>query len=128
MCVTRACGVCVLQVSWVEQQVVRRRVKRDYKAVPPPPSQSSIFFNDAKWNSMWYIVSMSESLCVCVCVCSPGDGEVVEQVISQQPSDSVEAAASRRSALDEAIRVLQRNLDLRSIRPAEWRAPPRLVS
>ncbi|XP_031426860.1 proprotein convertase subtilisin/kexin type 5b isoform X2 [Clupea harengus] len=43
------------KVSWVEQQVVRRRVKRDYKAVPPPPSQSSIFFNDAKWNSMWYI-------------------------------------------------------------------------
>ncbi|XP_031429776.1 bromodomain and WD repeat-containing protein 1 [Clupea harengus] len=55
------------------------------------------------------------------------DGEVVEQVISQQPSDSVEAAASRRSALDEAIRVLQRNQDRRSIRPPDGGPPPVLV-
>uniref|UniRef100_A0A6Q2XSN0 P/Homo B domain-containing protein n=1 Tax=Esox lucius TaxID=8010 RepID=A0A6Q2XSN0_ESOLU len=50
------------KVEWIQQQVVKRRIKRDYKAAPPPlssPSQTSpaqsIFFNDAKWTSMWYI-------------------------------------------------------------------------
>uniref|UniRef100_A0A8B9LCK8 Proprotein convertase subtilisin/kexin type 5 n=1 Tax=Astyanax mexicanus TaxID=7994 RepID=A0A8B9LCK8_ASTMX len=49
------------KVQWMEQQVVKRRVKRDYKAsytsaVQSSPAQSdSIFFNDAKWSSMWYI-------------------------------------------------------------------------
>ncbi|KAL2096562.1 hypothetical protein ACEWY4_008710 [Coilia grayii] len=38
------------------------------------------------------------------------DGEVVEQVISQQPGESVEAPSGRR-ALDEAIRILQQNQD-----------------
>ncbi|XP_072564200.1 proprotein convertase subtilisin/kexin type 5b isoform X2 [Paramormyrops kingsleyae] len=39
------------QVEWIQQQVVKRRVKRDYKAGP----SQSIYFNDAKWTSMWYI-------------------------------------------------------------------------
>ncbi|XP_066499256.1 proprotein convertase subtilisin/kexin type 5b isoform X2 [Hoplias malabaricus] len=50
------------KVEWIEQQVVKRRVKRDYKpssytsAVQTTPAQSdSIYFNDAKWSSMWYI-------------------------------------------------------------------------
>ncbi|KAL0979678.1 hypothetical protein UPYG_G00188150 [Umbra pygmaea] len=50
------------KVEWIQQQVVKRRIKRDYKAAPSPlstPSQTSpaqsIFFNDAKWSNMWYI-------------------------------------------------------------------------
>ncbi|XP_016105821.1 proprotein convertase subtilisin/kexin type 5-like [Sinocyclocheilus grahami] len=49
------------QVEWVQQQVVKRRTKRDYKPSYPGPVQSSmaqsnsIYFNDAKWSSMWYI-------------------------------------------------------------------------
>ncbi|XP_027889018.1 proprotein convertase subtilisin/kexin type 5b isoform X3 [Xiphophorus couchianus] len=52
------------KVEWIEQQVVKRRIKRDYKPVPPfsqtSPAQNSvaqnnIFYNDAKWSSMWYI-------------------------------------------------------------------------
>uniref|UniRef100_A0A8C7Z691 Proprotein convertase subtilisin/kexin type 5b n=1 Tax=Oryzias sinensis TaxID=183150 RepID=A0A8C7Z691_9TELE len=38
------------KVEWIEQQVVKRRIKRDYK-----PAQNNIFYNDAKWSSMWYI-------------------------------------------------------------------------
>uniref|UniRef100_A0A668AC49 Proprotein convertase subtilisin/kexin type 5b n=1 Tax=Myripristis murdjan TaxID=586833 RepID=A0A668AC49_9TELE len=36
------------KVKWIQQQVVKRRIKRDYKP-------NNIFFNDAKWSSMWYI-------------------------------------------------------------------------
>uniref|UniRef100_A0A8C9YN31 Proprotein convertase subtilisin/kexin type 5b n=1 Tax=Sander lucioperca TaxID=283035 RepID=A0A8C9YN31_SANLU len=52
------------KVEWIQQQVVKRRIKRDYKPVPPfsltspahsNPDQNNIFFNDAKWSSMWYI-------------------------------------------------------------------------
>ncbi|XP_033871237.1 proprotein convertase subtilisin/kexin type 5-like isoform X2 [Acipenser ruthenus] len=39
------------EVEWIEQQVVKRRIKRDYKASPP----QSMYFNDPKWTSMWYI-------------------------------------------------------------------------
>lgn len=52
------------QVEWVQQQVVKRRTKRDYKPSYPGPvpysmvQSSSIYFNDAKWSSMWYIVSI----------------------------------------------------------------------
>ncbi|KAK7933828.1 hypothetical protein WMY93_004724 [Mugilogobius chulae] len=47
------------KVEWIQQQVVKRRIKRDYK-VPPPlshsnPTHNSIYFNDAKWSNMWYI-------------------------------------------------------------------------
>uniref|UniRef100_A0A8C7Z8G2 Proprotein convertase subtilisin/kexin type 5b n=1 Tax=Oryzias sinensis TaxID=183150 RepID=A0A8C7Z8G2_9TELE len=52
------------KVEWIEQQVVKRRIKRDYKPVPPHSltspaysnqAQNNIFYNDAKWSSMWYI-------------------------------------------------------------------------
>ncbi|AWP07186.1 putative proprotein convertase subtilisin/kexin type 5 isoform 2 [Scophthalmus maximus] len=52
------------KVEWIQQQVVKRRIKRDYKPSPPlslsSPAHSSlaqnnIFYNDAKWSSMWYI-------------------------------------------------------------------------
>ncbi|KAM9742841.1 proprotein convertase subtilisin/kexin type 5b isoform 1-T1 [Menidia menidia] len=49
------------KVEWIQQQVVKRRIKRDYKPAPPlsqtspTHSQNSIFYNDAKWSSMWYI-------------------------------------------------------------------------
>ncbi|MBN3318924.1 PCSK5 convertase, partial [Atractosteus spatula] len=39
------------KVEWIQQQVVKRRIKRDYKASAP----QSIYFNDPKWTSMWYI-------------------------------------------------------------------------
>ena len=35
----------MFQVKWIEQQVARKRVKRD------------IVFNDPKWPIMWYLVS-----------------------------------------------------------------------
>uniref|UniRef100_A0A3B4AJU9 P/Homo B domain-containing protein n=1 Tax=Periophthalmus magnuspinnatus TaxID=409849 RepID=A0A3B4AJU9_9GOBI len=47
------------KVEWIEQQVVKRRIKRDYKPAPPlsqsSPAHNSIYFNDAKWSNMWYI-------------------------------------------------------------------------
>ncbi|XP_010777410.1 proprotein convertase subtilisin/kexin type 5b isoform X2 [Notothenia coriiceps] len=52
------------KVEWIQQQVVKRRIKRDYQLVPPlsltspahsSPAQNNIFYNDAKWSSMWYI-------------------------------------------------------------------------
>ncbi|XP_068560404.1 proprotein convertase subtilisin/kexin type 5b isoform X2 [Cebidichthys violaceus] len=52
------------KVEWIQQQVVKRRIKRDYKPDPPSsltspahsyPAQNNIFYNDAKWSSMWYI-------------------------------------------------------------------------
>lgn len=57
-----------------------------------------------------------------MCV-TPGDGEVVEQVISQQPGESVDVAAGR-SALDEAIRVLQQNQDRINAAQPEGGAAP----
>lgn len=55
------------QVEWIQQQVVKRRIKRDYKPAPPrslsspahsSAAQGNVFYNDAKWSSMWYIVSV----------------------------------------------------------------------
>ncbi|XP_005473479.1 proprotein convertase subtilisin/kexin type 5b isoform X4 [Oreochromis niloticus] len=52
------------KVEWIQQQVVKRRIKRDFKQAPllslsspahSSPAQNNIFYNDAKWNSMWYI-------------------------------------------------------------------------
>ncbi|KAJ3604402.1 hypothetical protein NHX12_029143 [Muraenolepis orangiensis] len=51
-------------VEWIQQQVVKSRIKRDYKQAPPAsltspahssPAQNNIFYNDGKWSSMWYI-------------------------------------------------------------------------
>ncbi|TSL97355.1 Proprotein convertase subtilisin/kexin type 5 [Bagarius yarrelli] len=49
------------KVEWIQQQVIKRRVKRDYKPLYPGSVKTSaaqpdsIYFNDAKWSSMWYI-------------------------------------------------------------------------
>uniref|UniRef100_A0AAV2MQD7 P/Homo B domain-containing protein n=1 Tax=Knipowitschia caucasica TaxID=637954 RepID=A0AAV2MQD7_KNICA len=47
------------KVEWIQQQVVKRRIKRDYKIAPPlslsSPAHNTIHFNDAKWSNMWYI-------------------------------------------------------------------------
>ncbi|XP_063311099.1 proprotein convertase subtilisin/kexin type 5 isoform X1 [Pelobates fuscus] len=39
------------KVEWIQQQVVKRRIKRDYKQ----NNVQSTFFNDPKWPSMWYM-------------------------------------------------------------------------
>jgi len=39
----------VFQVKWMEQQVVKRRVKRDVQSM----------FNDPMWPQQWYLVSSS---------------------------------------------------------------------
>ncbi|XP_064411557.1 proprotein convertase subtilisin/kexin type 5b [Latimeria chalumnae] len=39
------------KVEWIQQQVVKRRIKRDYKVT----ATQSIYFNDPKWPSMWYM-------------------------------------------------------------------------
>lgn len=44
---------------------------------------------------------------------TPGDGEVVEQVISQQTAEHEEVTIRRSSLLDEAIRQLQQQQDRR---------------
>uniref|UniRef100_A0AAY4ETY2 Bromo domain-containing protein n=1 Tax=Denticeps clupeoides TaxID=299321 RepID=A0AAY4ETY2_9TELE len=56
------------------------------------------------------------------------DGEVVEQVIGQQPAEIQDAAAARPSALDNAIRQLQEQQDrqnsARGTARAELQSPP----
>lgn len=59
---------------------MKRRIKRDYKPAPPrslssptysSAAQGSVFYNDAKWSSMWYIVSVlhiRESLFAFACL------------------------------------------------------------
>ncbi|XP_060618166.2 proprotein convertase subtilisin/kexin type 5 isoform X2 [Anolis sagrei] len=48
------------KVEWIEQQVVKIRTKRDYK----PGSIQSMYFNDPKWQSMWYMhCSDNTNLC-----------------------------------------------------------------
>uniref|UniRef100_A0A8C5MTT0 Proprotein convertase subtilisin/kexin type 5 n=1 Tax=Leptobrachium leishanense TaxID=445787 RepID=A0A8C5MTT0_9ANUR len=39
------------KVEWIQQQVVKRRIKRDYKQ----NNIQSTYFNDPKWPSMWYM-------------------------------------------------------------------------
>ncbi|ETE68280.1 Proprotein convertase subtilisin/kexin type 5, partial [Ophiophagus hannah] len=39
------------KVEWIEQQIVKIRRKRDYK----PVSMQTMYFNDPKWQSMWYM-------------------------------------------------------------------------
>lgn len=40
------------QVEWIQQQVVKKRTKRDYDFSRAQPT----YFNDPKWPSMWYMV------------------------------------------------------------------------
>lgn len=93
--------VCVFQVEWIQQQVVKRRIKRDYKPSPPlslsspahsNPAQSNIFYNDAKWSSMWYIVSdivcilVSENLLLCLLVyCTALNAEQQDHKFPESP-------------------------------------------
>ena len=55
-------------VHWVEQQVAKTRVKRDYPAAKEQEkvarSKRDVSFNDPKWPKMWYLVSR-------LLVCSP---------------------------------------------------------
>ena len=48
-------------VHWVEQQVAKTRVKRDYPAAKEQEevarSKRDVSFNDPKWPKMWYLVS-----------------------------------------------------------------------
>lgn len=56
-------------------------------------------------------------------VTSSGDGEVVEQVISQQTAEHEEVTVRRSSLLDEAIRHLQEQQD-RQNQPGTEAGPP----
>lgn len=56
---------------------------------------------------------------VLIPVFSSGDGEVVEQVISQQTAEHEEVTVRRSSLLDEAIRQLQEQQDRQSQPQAE---------
>lgn len=53
------------QVEWIQQQVVKRRIKRDYK----PGGTQSTYFNDPKWPSMWYMVSIWRVIDSVSCSC-----------------------------------------------------------
>lgn len=44
------------KVEWIQQQVVKKRTKRDYDL----SRAQSTYFNDPKWPSMWYMVSAEE--------------------------------------------------------------------
>ncbi|XP_032873456.1 proprotein convertase subtilisin/kexin type 5 isoform X1 [Amblyraja radiata] len=39
------------KVEWIQQQIVKKRIKRDFKA----GASQYPYFNDPKWPSMWYI-------------------------------------------------------------------------
>lgn len=49
-------GLC-LQVDWLQQQEVKRRVKRQVRGEP-----HALPFNDPVWPNMWYLVGVSLSL------------------------------------------------------------------
>lgn len=40
------------QVQWLQQQEVKRRVKRQVRSDP-----QALYFNDPIWSNMWYMVS-----------------------------------------------------------------------
>ncbi|KAJ8402031.1 hypothetical protein AAFF_G00372660 [Aldrovandia affinis] len=44
------------KVEWIQQQVVKRRVKREYTSTIPIPSPAQpINLTDPRWNKMWYM-------------------------------------------------------------------------
>ncbi|KAJ8347151.1 hypothetical protein SKAU_G00285520 [Synaphobranchus kaupii] len=50
------------EVEWIQQQVVKRRVKREHRATVPSPTHNSapspahsINFIDPEWSNMWYM-------------------------------------------------------------------------
>ena len=50
-------------VHWVEQQVAKKRVKRDFSAADEieevKRTKRDVSFNDQKWTKMWYLVRPS---------------------------------------------------------------------
>jgi len=65
--------VVVFQIKWVEQQVAKRRVKRDVQTM----------FNDPMWPQQWYLVStplhMNHYSCINVAYVKRTLREVVEK-------------------------------------------------
>uniref|UniRef100_A0A8C7L5L4 Proprotein convertase subtilisin/kexin type 6 n=1 Tax=Oncorhynchus kisutch TaxID=8019 RepID=A0A8C7L5L4_ONCKI len=43
------------KVDWVQQQLVKQRVKRYIKSDTRSPDPNFVHFNDPKWSNMWYI-------------------------------------------------------------------------
>jgi hypothetical protein len=46
-------------IDWVEQQLVKKRVKRNLMFYHPVKSSLSSTFNDPEWDKQWYMVSLS---------------------------------------------------------------------
>jgi hypothetical protein len=46
-------------IDWVEQQQVKKRVKRNLMFYHPIKSSLSSTFNDPDWDKQWYMVSFS---------------------------------------------------------------------
>ncbi|KAL1007511.1 hypothetical protein UPYG_G00087780 [Umbra pygmaea] len=47
------------KVDWIQQQVVKPRVKRYIKSFSRSPDSNFVYFNDPKWSNMWYIAGGS---------------------------------------------------------------------
>lgn len=45
------------EIHWVEQQTVKKRVKRDFLEEEDLRDKRDVIFNDPKWIKMWYLVS-----------------------------------------------------------------------
>ena len=45
-------------VHWVEQQIAKKRIKRDFSAEDEVElrEKRDVTFNDPKWSKMWYLV------------------------------------------------------------------------
>ncbi|XP_028979340.1 proprotein convertase subtilisin/kexin type 6 isoform X1 [Esox lucius] len=43
------------KVDWVQQQLVKPRIKRYIKSYTRSPDSNFVHFNDPKWSNMWYI-------------------------------------------------------------------------
>ncbi|XP_035208871.1 furin-like, partial [Stegodyphus dumicola] len=43
------------QVTWFSQQVLKRRIKRDFKEDPESEKGIKIALNDPRWPQMWYL-------------------------------------------------------------------------
>lgn len=47
----------ILQVKWAQQQVVKKRSKRDLITHTSRTKAGNVVFNDVEWPEMWYLVS-----------------------------------------------------------------------
>lgn len=48
-------------IDWVEQQQVKKRVKRSVMYYHPVKTSSSSTFNDPDWDKQWYMVRRNQS-------------------------------------------------------------------